>query len=218
MKKTKYFLALAVCVALLALSVFGINLNTTITSTSLAAANRNYTLSYSDVNRQGNTISVETRLRESPMFEVGQGLIVAADPNFTQLLPSQGFTVNGSTVTYHFENISDVDQIYVKSPVLYFPQTIQTVQISSLTPAKLNDLNWFNITSVSQTKRGDQNYVVVEVEPCLTTNRSILPRFPKLLLGNKEIGGSSQLSFDTDMNWIKGIFTFLFLPQLTLIQ
>lgn len=150
---------------------------------------------------------------DGEFFEIGRDIIVATDKDFTETLQIQNCKANDGKYEYEFsvDNLSDLNRVYIKPPVLYMPTEISPVSVPLIEGAKANkDIeskysDWFSISKVEVAALSEQTFLVTVIVEALALD---LPRFPKLTIGDTQIGGISALSFDENTNFSSGEFQF----------
>lgn len=151
-------------------------------------------------------------------FEIGRDIVVSTDPDFTAPLRLKNCTENNGTYRYEFRisNAERLKTVYIQPPILYVPAEItpitlpltkgQTAKLSTEAAAfQTAGINWFSIDTISIEPFSDGVYAAKIVVDAIGAD---LPRFPKLTIGQNQLGGISALSFDEKDRFQSGEFLF----------
>ncbi len=165
------------------------------------------------------TISMNYNSGGEP-FEIGRDIIVAADSDFEDVLRiTNRVSSDNGNYTYELDssNISNLKTVYIKPPILYMPTEIAPISISLATGevAKVISENedrlgsvgedLFSVDSINIEESSDDIYIVRVIVDAISKD---LPRLPKLVNGNNQIGGVSVLHFDENDDFKYGEFLF----------
>ena len=170
-----------------------------------------------EVNGDFLTITVDYN-SNNKNFEVGKPIEVTTDSNFTTPLRLTNSKSNGASYDYTFKlgNDKSLSKVYIKPPVLYVPTKItsvstildegQTLKMSSKDRSyESAGADWFSINALDISEFTEGTYRVKVTVDAITKD---LPRFPKLCIGGKEVGGIASLDFDNNSVWKSGEFLF----------
>lgn len=210
MKKTNLLILLFVLLfGLLAFSANSkIDMNTTgeILFNS-AYQQKNKIVLFADYNFEGN------------VFEIAKDITVSSDPSFDKPLELEECIVESNNIYQYTFNAPDpIDRIYIKPPVVLTPEIIKPCE--NVLKGQNHQLfapdgsNWFTIDEVhlsydSEGVNHNENYVSQKIEVLITANKTdLLPRFPSITINENNYIGTTDLSFDQDMAFTHGVFTF----------
>lgn len=209
----KWMLLAAVLILLLALSAFII-----IPAVRLSRSGHDIDVSYPNAELSGDTleITVEFKTTAGEYFEVGRHIIVATDPDFTNVLPMTGCKPADGIYVYEYDakGLDDVKTLYVIPPIVYVPTEITPVSVpltegkvakfSDDDPdAKIAGKEWFAVESVDIGESGAATVVINALS-------GDVPRYLKIVNGESEYANLSSVNnFKTDTSDFKsGEYTF----------
>ncbi len=209
----KWLLIAAVLIALLALSAFLI-----IPAVRLSRSGHDIDVSYPNAELSGDTleITVEFKTTAGEYFEVGRHIIVATDPDFTNVLQMTGCKPADGIYVYEYDakGLDDVKTLYVIPPIVYVPTEITPVSVplaegkvakfSDDDPdAKIAGKEWFTVASVDIGSSGAATVVINALS-------GDVPRFLKIVNGETEyVTLTSVNNFKTDTSdFDYGEYTF----------
>ena len=142
-------------------------------------------------------------------FEIGKDLEVYADAEKNTPLKMMQCIPNDGEYTYIFSLVDNIDTIWVVPPILYIPEQIEPVYCAAEAGSVAegtDGLPWFTITGSKAVKNGEHACTVsIVIEPA----SSDLPRFPKLIIEDQELGGTAAMNFDNDGTFISGEFQYI---------
>ena len=210
----KWMLLAAVLILLLALSAFLI-----IPAIRLSRSGHDIDVSYPNAELSGDTleITVEFKTTAGEYFEVGRHIIVATDPDFTNVLQMTGCKPADGIYVYEYDakGLDDVKTLYVIPPIVYVPTEITPVSVplaegkvakfSDDDPdAKIAGKEWFTVASVDIGSSGAATVVINALS-------GDVPRFLKIVNGESEYANLSSVNnFKTDNSDFKsGEYTFV---------
>ena len=155
---------------------------------------------------------------DGEFFEIGRDIVVATDSNFNNPLRMKNCDVGDGSYAYEFnsENLDNIKTVYIKPPILYMPVEITPVSVPMVAGkvAKMSTedvnfetagANWFFVDTVNVEEESEGVY---RVKIVVGAKAKDLPRFPKLVNGETQIGGISALHFDENDNFEYGEFLF----------
>ncbi|MBR4057901.1 MAG: hypothetical protein IKK00_07190 [Oscillospiraceae bacterium] len=209
----KWMLLAAVLILLLALSAFII-----IPAVRLSRSGHDIDVSYPNAELSGDTleITVEFKTTAGEYFEVGRHIIVATDPDFTNVLPMTGCKPADGIYVYEYDakGLDDVKTLYVIPPIVYVPTEITPVSVplaegkvakfSDDDPdAKIAGKDWFTVESVDIGESGAATVVINALS-------GDVPRYLKIVNGESEYANLSSVNnFKNDTSDFKsGEYTF----------
>lgn len=212
----KWMLLAAVLILLLALSAFII-----IPAVRLSRSGHDIDVSYPNAELSGDTleITVEFKTTAGEYFEVGRHIIVATDPDFTNVLQMTGCKPADGIYVYEYDakGLDDVKTLYVIPPIVYVPTEITPVSVpltegkvakfSDDDPdAKIAGKDWFTVASVDIGSSGAATVVINALS-------GDVPRYLKIVNGESEYANLSSVNnFKNDTSdFDYGEYTF-FLP------
>lgn len=142
-------------------------------------------------------------------FEIFKHIVVSTNSDFTKPLRMNRCVPEDGKYVYEFKMTEPIDTIYIEPPILYTPTEISPISTKLVegASAKYSDgTEWFSIASVKTSELSDGRY---RVSVYITPNSSdILPRSPKLAIGEKELGGINSMNFNESDEFDVGVFTF----------
>lgn len=198
MKKVNIIIAAAVCTALIATCAFAL---TPVRFTADSGINAHYTM----LNRSNDSLELAVTSEIGVDKEIALHAVVATDENMTNVLDIEEITKENNITSYSFNTPARLDTVYVKPPVLYSPQSIDTITINLLADTyPSNDI--FDVVGYEEIEHDGKTYIQVSVEAA--GNGDILPRFPILTINGTDINGTSSLSLSEDARFTEGTFTF----------
>lgn len=209
----KWMLLAAVLILLLALSAFLI-----IPAIRLSRSGHDIDVSYPNAELSGDTleITVEFKTTAGEYFEVGRDIIVATDPDFTNVLQMTGCKPADGIYVYEYDakGLDDVKTLYVIPPIVYVPTEITPVSVplaegkvakfSDDDPdAKIAGKEWFTVESVDIAESGAATVVINALS-------GDVPRFLKIVNGESEYANLSSVNnFKNDtIDFDYGEYTF----------
>ena len=180
----------------------------------------NVDVSYRDAQFSEDKLTLTVNYEsDGEFFEIGRDIVVATDSNFNNPLKMRKCDVgdDGSyTYEFHSENFDNIKTVYIKPPILYMPAEITPVSVPMVAGkvARMSTedanfetagANWFSVDTVNVEEASKGVYMVKIV---VGAKAKDLPRFPKLVNGETQIGGISALHFDENDNFEYGEFSF----------
>ena len=215
MKIKKFALVISAVMVVLLLCAFTIS--PTVRLTSRESNQIDVAYLNAQVNNDKLTITVNYD-SDGEFFEIGRDIVVATDSERSFPLRIKSCNVNNGTYVYEFdtENVRSLDTVYIEPPILYAPTDIakvsfplmpgETVKMStSKVDFGTSNSNWFDVRSVNVEEYNEGVYLVRVIVDAQSLD---LPRFPKLCMGDVQIGGVSAISFDENDNFESGEFAF----------
>ena len=140
-------------------------------------------------------------------FEIAKDITVATDRQFTNTLRIAGCVPKEEYYEYTFRDIiKDTDTIYIAPPVLYVPIEINAASIPLTTGSVLeteDGNSWFTISTITV---GDAVNGICPVSAMIIPNGDFLPRFPRIIVGEKTFGGIVSSIFDDNAVLSSGEF------------
>ena len=204
MNKNWFGLGLAVCLVptlCAATPLMSANLNNEIDDT--------VQISYLSAVKEDNTLALNVRYDDAIEFEIAKDIVVSSDINFEDSYELLSVENIGGEYKYVFSCAEEIDQVYIENPVLYVPTEITPViyDLNDTALKMVNNESWLDITSVKTENITDNVYQTVIIASPLGDE---LPRFPKLLVGDREIGGVSLLTLDENGDCTQAEFRFVY--------
>ncbi|MBR1989082.1 MAG: hypothetical protein IJ987_01315 [Firmicutes bacterium] len=146
-------------------------------------------------------------------FIIARDIEVATDSNFVNVLEFETCMVEDEKYVYTFdlgENES-VDNIFIKPPVLYMPDAVETSTVkaskNSVMRTETGD-TWFTVNDIAMEERETFYLMNVIIDPVTGD----LPRYPELLIGDEVYYGNTAMKFDINGDFCEGQFIFI-LPK-----
>lgn len=199
----------SVCIMLLGLMLCAFYVYPTV---SFSNENLNVDMAYLNAESDLGTMTVDVNFDSNgEMFEIIRDIKVYSDSNLSNQLKLKACAVEGDKYVYTFETNgkTDIKQIYLEPPVLYAPDSIETISAIAVKNSILKDANgdnWFKINGVKIVDVTDED---IQLNMVITPYTSTIPRFPELVVGNKVYGGATAMEFDENGNFVGGEIIFL---------
>lgn len=151
-------------------------------------------------------------------IEIARPAVISKNRNSSDPLPLTNYKIENEKITYFFKSDSNLDKVYVKSPILYITDEIAPISVpmnsivlnnggqdQALSQKKTFVDNWFTIDSadVRETDEGGKVFVI-----SIRTLKNDLPRLPKLVIDGIQYVGDTVHSFDNELNFTSAEFLF----------
>ena len=163
---------------------------------------------YSSASTDGNYLFITASYTgPDDFFEIGKDLVVSTNKDMSEPLKLKLCTANEKTLTYQYELMDGIEQVYIEPPVLYCPREIDSVKVA------LNEQEicfqgnnpWFTIQTVDiQENEGSNTSVSVTVD-FITSS---IPRLPKLVIDGQSYYCISEINYNADGTISDGVFLY----------
>lgn len=164
-------------------------------------------VSYPSAQLKDNTLTIVVEYDSAgAFFEIGRDIVVATDRDFSAQLRRSGSTVEGNRYIHQYLVKGAVPEtLYIKPPILYIPTEIDAVTVP-LRPVDDAPVDaWLTVSAIDAKEAAEGMYTILVT---VTANTADLPRFPRLVVGDRVIGGAAALNFDEDGNFASGVFQY----------
>ena len=150
-------------------------------------------IKYLDIHLEKNELILTIELNSEKSFCIVKDLIVADNKDFENPLTLISGEPCDNKIIYHFEINKEIDTIFVKPPLFYSPEEIESVVIKCKEGEKASlpdGSEWFTIESV--------DVIDHQVHLLIIPDNSTFPRLPHLVIGRKTVGSTISMNINPE--------------------